>query len=149
MAEKTTFALIPGSIYESRLFGKKKSTPSENRAIKLKSSFWRKKLTSSKHRGIKFNRLFGGKNVVCTYTRVYIRESTFWQKKVDPIEKPGYEVKIEFLAGKSRLLQNTGGYSLMEFLARKNTFALIPGSKYKSRLFSKKKSTPSKDRAMK
>ena len=104
-----TFTHIPGSKYESRLFGKKKSNPSKNRAIKLKSSFWREYIDFFKTPGDKVYSTFWLKQRRLHIYTGLKRESTFWQKKVDPIEKPGYEVKIEFLAGKSRLLQNTGG----------------------------------------
>ena len=58
--------------------------------------FGGKKSTSSILQGIKFILLFGGKKDVRTYARVSIRESTFWKKKVDLIEKPGYEGKSSF-----------------------------------------------------
>ena len=59
-----------GSKFESRLFGKKKSTPSKNRAMKWKSSFWREKVDFFKTPGDKIIGVFGAEKYVCTYTRV-------------------------------------------------------------------------------
>ena len=89
LRDKTTFAHIPGSKYECRLFCKKKVDLIENRAMKWKSSFWRKKVDFLKTPGIK----------------VYL---TFWRKKRRLYIYPGLNTRVDFLAKKGRPHRKTG-----------------------------------------
>ena len=63
---------------------------SEKPGYERKLIFWWKKVDFIKTPVDKVYMAFGGKIDVCTDTRIYIRESTFYQEIVDLIEKSGY-----------------------------------------------------------
>ena len=89
LARKNTFALIPGSKYESRLFGKKKVNPIEIPGYDGKSTFWREKSDFIKTPGDK----------------VYF---TFWREKRHLHLYLGLYTRVDFSAKKSRPHRKSG-----------------------------------------
>ena len=89
-----------------------------------------------------------GKNTFALIHGPKFESRLFGEKKSTPLKNRALKGN-RILGVKSQHHQNTGGYSIFDFLAVKKTFALIHGSKFESRLFGEKKSVPLKNRAMK
>ena len=162
--KKRRLHLYPGLNTRVDFFEKKKSTPSKNRAIMWKSSFWREKVDFFKTPGDevystfwrkkRLLHLYPGLNTIVDFfaknkstplkNRAMKWKSSFWREKVDFIKTPGDKVYFSIWQKNRRLQLCPSLNTRVEFLAKKSRPHRKTGLWSENRVFGGKKSTSSK-----